>query len=348
MINIHHGDCAEVLQTLPDSSVDAIVTDPPAGISFMSAGWDSDKGGRDHWISWMAGIARECLRTIKPGGHALVWALPRTSHWTATAWEDAGWEVRDVITHLFGTGFPKSLDIAKGISKIMGVDRVQVGSHATPGFAKSNVEHGAQERTGLSTPIYEYDMPELAKAWDGWGTALKPASENWLLLRKPLSERTVASNVIKHGVGGLNIKESRVGTETISVHLTPVGTFAGGLDGRGSHTDTYNNHIGRWPANVIIGSDEVLEALGTASRYFYQAKVAARDKCGSKHPTIKSQALMTYLVNMICPKGGIVLDPFAGSGSTGEAALTNGYSAILIEREAEYIADCHRRLAMWL
>lgn len=386
MINIHHGDCAEVLRTLDTESISAIVTDPPAGISFMNAGWDSDKGGRDHWISWMAGIARECLRTIKPGGHALVWALPRTSHWTATAWEDAGWEVRDIITHLFGTGFPKSLDIAKGISKIMRADRVQVGSHDVPGFAKSNVEHGAQDRTGLSTPIYEYDMPELAKAWDGWGTALKPASENWLLLRKPLSERTVAANVIKWDVGGLNIAESRIpADESTRWRSTAEMGYHGGNLAASYQT---GSDAGRYPANVILdGSDEVLEAFaayhthkagnkkaqpaskgtsmfgigehehnpaisgdegGSPARFFYHAKAGKRDRCNSKHPTVKPVRLLEYLCRMICPKGGTILDPFAGSGSTGEAALTNGFSAILIEREAEYIADCHRRLAMWL
>jgi site-specific DNA-methyltransferase (adenine-specific) len=146
---LHEGDCLSVLKAMPSDSVESVITDPPAGISFMGKVWDSDKGGRDHWITWMTQISAECLRVIKPGGHALVWALPRTSHWTATAWENAGWEVRDRIAHLFGTGFPKSAN------------------------------------------------------------QLKPACEDWWLLRKPLIG-SVANNVLVHGTGAVNIDASRV------------------------------------------------------------------------------------------------------------------------------------------
>jgi len=165
MINLYQGDCLNELKKLPDNSVDSLVTDPPAGISFMGKEWDSNKGGRDGWIKWMSEVMTECKRVMKPGAHGLVWAIPRTSHWTATALEDAGFEVRDVITHLFGSGFPKSLNIEKA---------------------------GAGEQ------------------WQGWGTALKPASEHWILVRKPLEEKTVAANVLKHGTGGINIDASRI------------------------------------------------------------------------------------------------------------------------------------------
>jgi site-specific DNA-methyltransferase (adenine-specific) len=118
--DLHLGDCMDVLRTLPDASVDAVVTDPPAGIAFMGKAWDHHKGGRKEWVAWMAQIAAECLRVLKPGGHALVWALPRTSHWTATAWEDGGFEIRDRVAHVFGSGFPKSLDVSKAIDKVNG------------------------------------------------------------------------------------------------------------------------------------------------------------------------------------------------------------------------------------
>jgi hypothetical protein len=160
-----NGDCLDVLRGLADNSVDSIVTDPPAGIAFMGKEWDRDKGGRDAWIAWMRSVAAECLRVIKPGGHAFVWAIPRTSHWTGMAWEDAGWQPRDKCYHIFGSGFPKSHN--------------------------------------------------LSGEWDGWGTALKPAAEEWWLFRKPLSESTVAANVLKWGTGALNIDGCRVGDEVV-------------------------------------------------------------------------------------------------------------------------------------
>src|SRR3990167_1434592 len=155
------GDCVEVMRGMDAESVDAIVTDPPAGIAFMGKSWDRAHGGRDGWIVGMAAIAAECLRVAKPGSHALVWAIPRTSHWTATAWEDGGWEVRDRLAHIFGSGFPKSHN--------------PDGKH------------------------------------EGWGTALKPAVEDWWLLRKPLIG-TVAQNVKAHGTGALNVDGCRVVT----------------------------------------------------------------------------------------------------------------------------------------
>jgi tRNA G10 N-methylase Trm11 len=122
---LYRGDCLEVMRGLAPDSVHAIVTDPPAGIAFMGKDWDSDKGGRDQWVAWMQGVAEEAMRVLKPGGHALVWALPRTSHWTATAWENAGFEVRDRVAHVFGSGFPKSLDVSRAIDKAAGAERLR-------------------------------------------------------------------------------------------------------------------------------------------------------------------------------------------------------------------------------
>lgn len=207
-MRLMHGDCLEQLKTLADNSVDSLVTDPPAGIAFMGKEWDKDKGGRKEWVSWMTGVMSEALRVMKPGAHGLVWALPRTSHWTATALEDAGFEVRDVITHLFGSGFPKSLDVSKAIDKAAGAEREVVGE---------NPNHRGESQTrNMYTKALGQDGSVTApatddvKKWQGWGTALKPASEHWILVRKPCSEKTVAANVIKWGTGALNIDASRI------------------------------------------------------------------------------------------------------------------------------------------
>lgn len=202
---VHQGDCLEVLRGLPSDSVDALVTDPPAGIAFMNKAWDSDKGGRDKWIEWMTEVMREALRALKPGGHGLVWALPRTSHWTATAMENAGFQIRDSICHLFGSGFPKSLDVSKAIDRADGLEREDVGPH------HSIVGKGSIFGKEFSNPIGPRTTLAASAAWEGWGTSLKPAQENWLLVRKPLSEKTVAENVLKWGCGAINVDGGRIG-----------------------------------------------------------------------------------------------------------------------------------------
>ena len=226
------GDNSVWLKKIPNNSIDSIVTDPPAGISFMARGWDSDKGGRDNWIAWMCEVATECKRVLKPGGHAFVWAIPRTSHWTATAWENAGFEIRDVVAHIFGSGFPKSANIQKHLQKI------------------------GSERAG---------------EFSGWGSALKPAREDWILMRKPLEKGlTIAENVLKYGTGGLNIAGSRVGTETITQRLATVeggkaiGAKAVGIKQKATGETTTT--IGRWPANLIHdGSEEVVGLFPNSS-----------------------------------------------------------------------------------
>ena len=180
------GDCMDVLASMNDASIDAVITDPPAGIAFMGKDWDKDKGGRDNWIAYMELRFKEIFRVLKPGGHALVWALPRTSHWTGFAVENAGFEIRDRHSHFFGTGFPKSSNIAKQIDKSLGVEPTVVGS-AKP------------------------TSPE-AKEWEGWGTALKPACEDWWLCRKPF-KGAAYKNVMKNGTGALNIDACRIPTE---------------------------------------------------------------------------------------------------------------------------------------
>ena len=173
-------------------SIDALVTDPPAGISFMGKAWDDDKGGRKEWIAWMTEIMSECLRVLKPGAHGLVWAMPRTSHWTATALEEAGFEIRDVVTHLFGQGFPKSLDVSKAIDKAAGAEREKTKYEKCPNrYAKAQSTHSATseyETLGFSTGPGNEPATPGAKQWQGWGTALKPSNERWVLVRKPLDK----------------------------------------------------------------------------------------------------------------------------------------------------------------
>ena len=311
------GDAAEVLPDLPAAAVDAIVTDPPAGIRFRGMRWDTFRPARPRgraeeqvdparqaFIDFLNPVMRECLRVLKPGGHALAWAIPRTSHWTATAIEDAGFEVRDVITHHFGTGFPK---------------------------------------TRL-----------LARPWRGWSTSLKPASEHWILARKPL-EGDLRQNLRTHGTGALNIAACRI------------------VRGR----------LSRWPADLVLShhSDcgkecvpgcpvaELDRQSGTrsgASTFFYVAKPSPRERNlglpnapgaarrrrnerllfwsvpqpgANNHPTVKSVTLMRYLCRLVTPPGGLVIDPFMGSGSTGVAAIREGFSFLGIESNAGYVLD---------
>src|SRR5579885_2104796 len=208
--SISKGDSLELLKGLPNNSIDSLVTDPPAGVSFMNKSWDDDKGGRKQWIAWLASILEECYRVMKPGAHGLVWALPRTSHWTATAIEDAGFEIRDRISHIFGTGFPKSLNVSKEIDKKLGAKREKGTPYVTPegNDLTTHNNWGSGERR---QPMVTEPVTDEAKQWDGWGTALKPAMEDWWLIRKPL-EGTVAGNVLKWGTGGLNIETSRIPT----------------------------------------------------------------------------------------------------------------------------------------
>ena len=255
------GDCLEVLSAMPENSIDSIVTDPPAGISFMGKGWDSDKGGRDKWIEWMASIACECRRVLKPGGYALVWSLPRTSHWTAMAWENAGFEPRDQIIHIFGSGFPKSLDIGKAIDKAAGAEHLREFVSKNPADRPYTHTAGETSIGWKSPPRPDKTAPatDAAKQWDGWGTALKPAHENWWLFRKSLSEKTVAANVLKHGTGGLNVGGCRVEGVPRTTHAAGncVTTIAasGHLNGKKTHGPT-PAPTGRFPANLILTYSE--------------------------------------------------------------------------------------------
>jgi hypothetical protein len=396
------GDCLEKLKELDSDSIDSLVTDPPAGISFMGKEWDHHKGGRDEWIKWLTDVMRECYRVLKPGAHGLVWAIPRTSHWTATALENAGFEIRDVVTHLFGSGFPKSMDISKAIDKAAKAKREVVGYHKNPASSLGNdinMDGGkAHDVVAITAPA-----TESAKKWQGYGTALKPASEHWILIRKPISEKTVAKNVLKYGTGGINIDGSRINLMPGEVTHGSGAVIKSGAtyskEGEcGFKTENERRGVanltstkGRFPANLVLshnddcedectegcavtmldqqsgnlgsggnktgckksellgwtGTDNVrIKDTGGASRFFYCAKASKSDRgLGNNHPTVKSTKLMSYLVRLITPQGGTVLDPFMGSGSTGVAAKKEGFGFIGIEREPEYLDIASKRIA---
>jgi site-specific DNA-methyltransferase (adenine-specific) len=402
---VFHGDCREVLKALPDNSVDSIVTDPPYELGFMGKKWDSSG------IAYDVSVWGECLRVLKPGGHILAFGGSRTWHRLAVAVEDAGFEIRDNIAWIYGSGFPKSLDVSKAIDKQAGAERERTERPAFGGtFSDDN-------GTTYGTVLDKNAITSEAKTWEGWGTALKPAHEPVVVGRKPLVG-TVAENVLEWGVGGLNIDGSRIGTTDKWKPLTPkanesIGTF------KTSDRVIEQHAQGRWPANVIF--DEVTAGLldeqsgvsvspkglvtqggkdgggfdvgsgdgtrrgefqghgdaGGASRFFYVAKASKRDRNeglekleaqrhadrvvddgpGGEnprnrtntakqnfHPTVKPTQLMRYLIKLVTPPGGTVLDPFTGSGSTGKAALLDGFSFLGVELTAEYLPIIEGRL----
>ena len=500
------GDCRDVLKTLPDNSVDSVVTDPPYGLGFMGKEWDSfgKKGGisdevrakqQEKWGTkfaasakpakpsdgemlafqlWCTEWATECLRVLKPGGHILAFGGSRTWHRLAVAVEDAGFELRDSIAWIYGSGFPKSLNVSKAIDKGQGqnqarqlqftawmrasgltaskardvlfeagliTEKSNQASHyfaetmgSQPAIATAEmfralrpylpevpeaIERLVAERTGIEWIAYKQrevigqttgvkspgfagdrysvnggepvEVPTTlpatpeAKTWQGWGTALKPAFEPVVVGRKPLVG-TVAENVLQWGVGGLNIDGSRIEASDQAVLDAAVKRMTGNgvkgdLNFAGQSSIQPNSAQGRWPANVIL--DEVSAGLldeqteNESSRFFYQAKASKRDRNegledleairhadrvvddgpGGEnprnrtnqakqnfHPTVKPTQLMRYLIKLVTPEGGVVLDPFTGSGSTGKAALLDGYQFIGAELTEEYLSIIEGRL----
>ena len=478
---LYAGDCIEVMARMPEASVDAIVTDPPYGLEFMGKDWDafkSDKRGvsrngddkQGDW-TWKSGRpssydggnafqsfseswAREAFRVLKPGGHLLAFAGTRTYHRMASGVEDAGFEIRDCIAWMYGSGFPKSLDVSKAIDKHGGASIAWFGPwfrqwRETNKITQKEVAALFPSKTGgltgcvanwelgfnMPTPDqfniirdtfglpfdsiseaerevvgkYETDMGGLggerlgsaggditspassaAQKWNGWGTALKPAYEPIVVARKPLTG-TVAQNVLEHGTGALNIDACRIGTTD---------SFGGGAKGSSGFADGYGNGdgwvpgspSGRWPANIALdataaelldeqsghqkdgtairrnlpdsgsqlghiifkpptqrGEDVGYGGAGGASRFFYTAKASRQDRnaggADNTHPTVKPTELMRWLIRLVTPPGGIILDPFGGSGSTGLAARAENARCILIEREPEYLEIIRQRLS---
>jgi hypothetical protein len=276
---LHTGDCLSVLPTLPDASVDSVITDPPAGISFMGLEFDSDRGGRLKWVEWLASVLRECLRVAKPGATAAVWALPRTSHWTGCAIEEAGWEIFDVVTHLFGQGFPKSLDVGKAIDRAAGAEREVVG--VRPGhedFVDRTNAHAGSRREGWDRP-WKADLEKVkanhlatapatdaARLWDGWHSGLKPAAEFWWLARKPV-EKNYAHNALTHGVSGLWVDGCRVEGTPRTTHADGNRRVTSSADGnvpmRMRPHDATPAPAGRYPADVVLSHHPSCVRRGT-------------------------------------------------------------------------------------
>lgn len=428
-----HSDCITALRQLPDNSVDSIVTDPPYGLSFMGKKWDYDVPGVDVWA--------ECLRVLKPGGHLLAFAGTRTQHRMAVRIEDAGFEIRDMIAWVYGSGFPKSLDVSKAIDKMDAADEQErrrlaftawvrsqgvtsrqideatgtnMGGHYTtaasqpaimtrehldacrhlfsevPQWVEQEVDKRSaesenfkrrevigQRTTGIgtgngATPIMrdgnrDITAPatEAARQWHGWGTALKPALEPITVARKPLLG-TVAANVLEHGTGAINVDGCRVeGRERTDYGLAS----SGNTYGEPSASADFDSSKGRWPTNLIHDGTEPADMLGEAARFFYCAKASRADRNaglvdpgaqfkrgatlrqventetkGNTHPTVKPTDLMRYLCRLVTPPGGLVLDPFMGSGSTGKAALLEGFKFLGIDMTAEYVEIARARI----
>ena len=330
---LHLGDCLDVLATLPDNSVDSIVTDPPYGLSFMGKKWDYDVPSVAIW--------EQCLRVLKPGGHLLAFAGTRTQHRMACRIEDAGFEIRDMIAWVYGSGFPKSLDVSKAIDKAAGAEREVVGRYraAVQTGVTGGLNGSKADSDGVTWATITAPATEAARQWSGWGTALKPALEPITMARKPLIG-TVAETVLAHGTGAINVDGCRVGydSNTDDTRRKPVPSKGWCIGSATSGSMDDSALKGRWPANLIHdGSNEACLALKSGARFFYSAKTGKDDReTDNNHPTVKPTTLMAYLCRLVTPPGGTVLDPFMGSGSTGKAATVNGFRFVGIERDSAY------------
>lgn len=408
---IIHGDCLEKLKDIPSNSIDSIVTDPPYGIAFMNKAWDYDVPSVAIW--------KECMRVLKPGGYLLSFSGTRTYHVMTMRIENAGFWICDMISWIYGSGFPKSHDVSKGIDKAAGAEREIVGVNPSsrPNSKRVSGKEPGGNADGKMAGVQSFTAPatEAAKQWQGWGTALKPAQEPICLAQKPLAYENYAFNVQKFGTGALNIDASRIAG---SKPDTTRG--AGGQNGKlsplGAQGRIIDDGLGRWPANILFDEeaaavlDEMTEgtraskpsATGTkfkavgafpienenpvshndsggASRFFYVAKASKAERnrglegmpkkqCGAlnmrtdahsiknamnteaaanNHPTVKPIKLMEYLIKLVTPPDGTVLDPFNGSGATGCAAALLGFDYIGIERELEYVEIARRRIEHW-
>ena len=363
------GDCRARIRELETESVDSIVTDPPYELGFMGKSWDASG------IAYDIDVWRECLRVLKPGGHLLAFSGSRTYHRMTVAIEDAGFEIRDQIMWLYAVGFPKSHDVSKAIDREAGAE-ISNDGYIPNG---KNSTHGHGWGGGRKATITAPATPEAAR-WQGWGTALKPAHEPICVARKPL-RGTVAANVLAYGTGAINVDGCRVGTDgggTQCTNRDEAGRCKGHRNaGRSTSGETLHGpdtHGGRWPANVIHdGSEDATAGLGSAARFFYSAKASKADRDegmegweevrvfgdggasldgisatrtgrANYHPTVKPTDLMRYLVRLVTPPGGLVLDPFTGSGSTGKAAVLEGMRFIGCELSPEYAAIAEARI----
>ena len=418
MMRLHNGDCLNVLKMMIEDEVfvDSIVTDPPYELGFMGRSWDSTG------IAFQKETWELCFKVLKPGGHLLAFSGSRTYHRMAVAIEDAGFEIRDQVMWLYGSGFPKSMNIGKTLDKKLGNERESFGTK----LKKAGDMRGGNYVKGGDYKSIEIEITKGNTEWEGWGTALKPAHEPLVLARKPLSEKSIADNVLKWGTGGINIDECRVegndakypdtnpdfrdqgrqskenmGIDKLSFGQTENvkrkkvvrksrdenGVWTNDNSGMKAEGSEYADADprGRFPSNVMHdGSDSIKELFEDKSRYFYCAKTSkaernqgldnlptkkassmpgrrnADDMKDSKidndvtgrfvtekkniHPTVKPIKLMKYLCRLITPKGGTILDPFMGSGSTGMAAKEENFDFVGIEKEEEYFNIASARI----
>lgn len=388
-LRLFHGSNKDILPTFADEAFDSIVTDPPYELGFMGKGWDSSG------IAYDVEVWRECWRVLKPGGYLLAFGGTRTWHRIATAIEDAGFEIRDSMAWLYGSGFPKSMNVAKAIASGTGrpedIRRLSMGEDYTPsGRGRVNYDHGGG--SAMNGSSVDVDLPDEAKVWEGWGTALKPAFEPIIVARKPLAG-TVAANVLAYGTGAINIDASRVPAFDSQLAEKYASVQNAGARSNSVYGDDARDRAGaephaagRFPANVLLDGSQaaVLDVQsgiqrdgvavnrnrgeerpmtvegaprlvgskddvgfggsGGASRFFptfrYEAKAPGSERPkvdGVAHATVKPLDLMRWLVRLVTRRGGHVLDPFAGSGTTGEAALLEGMESTLIELESDHL-----------
>jgi len=404
------GDNIEKLRELPDNFVDSIITDPPYGLSFMNKKWDYDVPSVNFW--------KEVLRVLKPGGHVLSFGGTRTYHRMVVNMEDAGFEIRDQIMWVYGSGFPKSHNIGKAIDKLQGVE-IEKGDYFNF-VGGRNVSNGGNK---FRSDHPDYVKYEAQNEYEGWGTALKPANEPICMARKPLSEKTIAENVLEHGTGGINVDGCRIGTtDNLSGGVYSNGDLISNPNNITSERKKLNKEDfiqpeGRFPANIIFDEeagkildeqsgdsksvkrkkvsntitkqanidfgggikniDNTYGDTGGASRFFYVPKVSKKernmglddfeekemntlnngigkrpqenrlDKPKNNHPTVKPINLLTYLVRLITPPNGIVMDCYMGSGSVGIAAQLEGFQFIGMEMDEDYFNIAEARINNW-
>ena len=360
---IINGNSLEELKKFPDNYFHSVVTDPPYGLSFMGKKWDYDVPSVELW--------QEVFRVLKEGGYLLSFAGTRTQHRMAVNIEDSGFEIRDMIAWVYGSGFPKSHNIGKAVDKLQGNERRAVGSDGTRPIQTSGRINAEASQYGK----FEREENILTKGnseWEGWGTALKPALEPITMARKPF-KTSVAENVLKNGVGGINIDACRVGTTDKMVYSN---SGKKGVIPYYNTGTTEQHKQGRFPANFIHdGSEEVTDLLEESSRFFYCAKASKKDRnegcenleekkysydgrdkeienayqinksiSNNNHPTVKPTNLMRYLVRLVTPKNGIVLDCFMGSGSTGKACALEGLEFVGIDLDKDYCEIAKARI----
>jgi site-specific DNA-methyltransferase (adenine-specific) len=370
------ADCREALATLEDCIVDALVTDPPAGISFMGRDWDKDKGGRDAWIEWLTDIMQKCKRTMKPGAHAFVWAIPRTSHWTATAIENAGFEIRDVIDHIFGSGFPKSLNLGDGIGTALkpahenwilarkplegtvsknvlkhgtgglNIDKCRVGTDkvtintwddgAKPFGGGAGHEYTGRESTGRWPPNVLFSHKETCKKQCKGGC--------------PIKELDRQSGELITG-GGVKANKETCGLYGIASNVeTDFDRDSGGAsrffpcfryEAKASRAerDAGCEHLPLKSGGELTDRQE-----GSAGLDSPRAGAGRTSGGRNVHPTCKPVDLMRWLIRLVCPKDGTCLDPFMGSGTTGIAAHMESCKFIGIEKDPDYFKIAEARI----